>query len=144
LNAALHAVEENLNRCRIASKVTSRDNHRCIFWPLLLQPYVENAIVHGIRNKEQGQGRLVIDITLKNNQVIVVIADNGIGRKRSRRLHEENKTIHQSIGMNVTEKRIQLLGLLERNNITLTITDLTEDEDTGTRVEIILPYSVHL
>jgi len=112
--------------------------------PLLLQPYVENAIVHGIRNKEHGLGRLVIDISMRNNQVVVVIADNGVGRKRSRQLQEENKRVHQSIAMNVTEKRIQLLRLLERNSIALTITDLTGDEDAGTRVELVLPYNVHI
>lgn len=112
--------------------------------PLLLQPYVENAIIHGIRNNDQRPGRLIIDMSLKNDQVIIVIADNGIGRKRSRQLQEENRRTHQSMGMNVTEKRIQLLQLLERNDITLKITDLTDDENTGTRVEIILPYNVHM
>jgi two-component sensor histidine kinase len=107
--------------------------------PLLLQPYIENAIVHGLRNKENGEGRLFVQIKKDHDEIVALVEDNGIGRERSMQLNEENKKPHQSLGMKVTAKRIDLLRMVNQNKISVCITDLQSGHDTGTVVRIILP-----
>jgi len=107
--------------------------------PLLLQPYVENAIVHGLRHKESGGGIVALYIKKKADHVAIVIEDNGIGRAKARAIGKHNSGTHQPIGLNITGKRIDLLKLTNGDNISLTITDLCEGEEPGTRVLIQLP-----
>jgi hypothetical protein len=109
--------------------------------PLLLQPYIENAIIHGLRNKENGDGRLLVQIKKDHDEIVATVEDNGIGRERSMRLNEENKKPHQSLGMKVTAKRIDLLRLVNQK-ISIHISDLKSGNDTGTLVKIILPQDL--
>ena len=107
--------------------------------PLLLQPYIENAIVHGLRNKENGQGKLLVCINKEGNRIKVIIEDNGIGRAAAAVLNEANKKPHQQLGMKVTGKRIDLLQLANDKQVEFKIEDVYPQGDTGTRVTIILP-----
>jgi sensor histidine kinase YesM len=109
--------------------------------PLLLQPFVENAIVHGLRNKENANGFLLIDIRKAANSINFRIEDNGIGRKASLILNSENQKPHQPMGMRVTAKRIDLLKMTNRNKIIIEVSDLypEQTQDRGTRVSIVLP-----
>ena len=113
------------------------DNYRIP--PLLIQPYVENAIVHGLRHKESGQGRLGIHVRKEGNYVLITIEDNGIGRTRAKEFNQENRKPHQPIGMNVTGKRIDLLRMINLYKVGIDISDPEKGEDTGTRVTITLP-----
>ena len=108
--------------------------------PLLLQPYIENAIVHGLRNKENEPGRLLVCIKKDNDKIIATIEDNGIGRKKAMQLNEENKKPHEHLGMKVTGKRIGLLQMMNDNKVEIDINDIDNKNETGTRVTIILPY----
>jgi ligand-binding sensor domain-containing protein/two-component sensor histidine kinase len=108
--------------------------------PLLLQPYVENAIVHGLRNKENEKGTLFVSIEKDEDKVIITIEDNGVGRKKSMLLNAENKKSHEHLGMKVTNKRIDLLRLINHNKVGFYINDITNEDETGTRVTIALPY----
>lgn len=107
--------------------------------PLLLQPYVENAIVHGLRHKEDGPGKLIVSMKNENGKLSVWIEDNGVGRKRSAEINKENHKSHKQIGMQVTEKRIELLRTINPADIQLTITDLNDKKETGTIVHLTLP-----
>jgi LytS/YehU family sensor histidine kinase len=108
--------------------------------PLLLQPYIENAVVHGLRHIEDGVGKLLITMKNKNGKLFVTIEDNGIGRKRAEAINRENSKPHQQLGMKVTEKRIELFKAIDPNaGIQLEIKDLNDEENTGTIVEITLP-----
>ncbi|MEL6923778.1 MAG: histidine kinase, partial [Bacteroidota bacterium] len=86
--------------------------------PLILQPYVENAIWHGIMHKENGQGHLQIDITrlhaddTEQDMLRFVIEDNGIGREKAQALKSRSATRHKSFGMQITRNRIALANEL--------------------------------
>jgi anti-sigma regulatory factor (Ser/Thr protein kinase) len=110
--------------------------------PLLLQPYVENAILHGLRNKEKGAGRLLISIKKSNGKIMATVEDNGIGRKKSMLINEVNKKPHEHLGMKVTSKRIDLLQMINHNEVEVYIEDACQEEETGTRVTILLPQHI--
>lgn len=104
---------------------------------MLLQPYLENAIWHGLRYKE-GKGFLKLDFKLKNNMVKVIVDDNGIGLTKSKELKTTNQKVHESRGMTNTRERISLLNELYKKNISLKISE-KENPETGTRIEISFP-----
>ena len=108
--------------------------------PLLLQPYVENAIVHGLRNRESGRGKLLVRIKNHEGKIVITIEDNGIGRKNAMRLNNENKKPHDHLGMKMTGKRIDLLKTMNHNQVEIFVSDVYEDDETGTRINIKLPY----
>jgi two-component sensor histidine kinase len=98
--------------------------------PLLLQPFVENAILHGI--VPQGEGRISIRAAVRENQVEITIEDNGIGRAAS----AANKPFsHKSAGLEVTRSRLSLLHASDNEEF-FTVSDVIPH---GTRVSILLP-----
>lgn len=106
--------------------------------PLLLQPFVENAIWHGLVHKEEG-GILQINITSPNDDHLKVeIIDNGIGRQQSAELKSKSATSRKSFGMKVTNERIELINHLYNSETLLTITDLYDKagRPAGTRVTL--------
>jgi hypothetical protein len=105
---------------------------------LLLQPYVENCIRHGLRYKTDGTGKIEISFSLKQGALCCIIKDNGIGRKKAAEFKSRQHIEYQSKGMNLTSKRIQLLNTMEENNISVMIQDLKNDDETpaGTLVQI--------
>ncbi len=107
--------------------------------PLLLQPYVENAIWHGIMNKK-GKGKIVISATLNNNRVLCCIQDDGVGRKKTMELKEKNK-YRKSLGNSITAKRIELANKVFNQTIEVNIIDLISPEGSalGTKVELTIP-----
>ena len=105
---------------------------------LLLQPYIENAINHGLYNK-QDKGFLFINIFEDNNCIYFRIEDNGIGRKAAMELRKKNFPSHRSMGVKLTEERLRLIN--EEQHITCRIEDLEEDnKPAGTRVTIGMAY----
>jgi sensor histidine kinase YesM len=110
--------------------------------PLLLQPYVENAIWHGLMHKEQG-GKIDIDIYMKDNKSLleINIIDNGIGRARSAELKSKTVTKHKSYGMKVTSERIALINQIYKTGADVKIFDLNDAEGnaSGTKVTIQIP-----
>ncbi len=112
--------------------------------PLLMQPYVENAILHGL-NPLPHKGKLSIDLQSKNNFLICTIKDNGIGREKSneiRRTMPQNK--HKSLGMKITEDRLKILNEINRSQLSVIITDLKDAQGnaTGTQVQLFVPISI--
>jgi len=109
--------------------------------PLLLQPYVENAIWHGLMHKDEGKKTLEILVNEDENSLFIVIEDNGIGREKAMEIKQSQLHIHKSAGMEITNSRISLTNELYGKNITLNIIDLKDNngEGTGTRVEIKIP-----
>jgi len=105
---------------------------------MLVQPFVENAIKHGLMPKKSN-GNLIVSFTKVDHQLKVMVEDNGIGRKMA----AESKSAHQSAGMNITVSRLQMLNKRVRLDMKLTITDLMnqENEAAGTRVEFFVPIT---
>ncbi len=111
---------------------------------LLLQPYVENAIIHGLRNAE-GMGMLHIHIQAKEKLLVCSITDNGIGREKSAEI-QKNKTNNKSRGTSITEQRLNVINRHSSTPTQVSITDLYDDygSPTGTRVDISLPLQYEL
>ena len=106
--------------------------------PMLLQPYIENAVWHGLRYKLQ-KGHLYIDIQKKNHsEITITIADDGIGRERSRNLKTENQKKHNSKGMSNIKKRVAILNDMYQDKVDVSISNYQEAEDAGTKVVVTL------
>jgi tetratricopeptide (TPR) repeat protein len=105
--------------------------------PMLLQPYIENAIWHGLRYRED-KGFLKILVQQHTNDLLeIIIEDNGIGRRKSAELKTSNQKKQKSKGMGNIKKRIHILNDMYKNKVEVSITDLNEDQ-TGTRVSLKL------
>lgn len=105
--------------------------------PMLLQPYIENAIWHGLRYRET-KGFLKIAVgQVTENMLEIVIVDNGIGRTQSAALKTNNQRKQKSKGMGNIKKRIQILNDMYKNRVDVSITDLNADR-TGTKVSLKL------
>lgn len=105
---------------------------------MLIQPNLENAIWHGLRYLDT-IGLLQLTIALGNNRITVTIDDNGIGLKKSDELKTRNQKAHDSLGLKNTEQRIALLNNLYRTAISFSIREKTDQDETGTVVELVFP-----
>lgn len=107
---------------------------------MLLQPYVENAILHGLV-PDNKKGMLSIRFFMSESFLHAVIEDTGIGRKRSAEINEQSRKAHASMGMKITRDRLKLMGDVQQTSYTSVITDLVDGEGRalGTRVEISWP-----
>lgn len=108
--------------------------------PMLIQPFLENAIWHGLLHKES-KGKLKIEFQLINNKDLrVIVEDDGIGRARSLEISSQRKG-RVSTGIDLITERISLINRLNSTNLSLFITDLYDDarQASGTRVELIFP-----
>lgn len=109
---------------------------------MLIQPYVENAIKHGLLHRKTNRVLQII-FEKKDDYLKVIIDDNGIGRKRSEEINKSNQRRHQSFALAANKKRLDILKQ-HFNNINLTIIDKISPlgEPEGTRVIITLPIQI--
>ncbi len=106
--------------------------------PMLLQPYIENAIWHGLRYKIS-KGILNVNVNMKNDIIDIVIEDNGIGRKESLGRKTMHQREHKATGMKNTAKRMSIIEELYKTKYSIDISDAFSDQtDKGTRVHIKL------
>jgi two-component sensor histidine kinase len=105
---------------------------------MILQPFIENAIWHGFGHKRDGSDLLVIRFGMRNNDIIITITDNGIGRKRALALRKPN---HKSKGLQLVKERIDILNYNNSRKIELKIEDLEDEHGNhpGTHVIIKIP-----
>ena len=109
--------------------------------PMLVQPYVENAIWHGLRYKET-KGELKVQINTEGQDLSILITDDGIGRKRSQEIKTKHQNKHNSTGIKNTEKRIELIREVYGQNYQVEISDLSaKEKDVGTRVALLISKS---
>jgi tetratricopeptide (TPR) repeat protein len=109
---------------------------------MMLQPYIENAIWHGLSNKK-GDRKLQVRIHENTNATEFEIEDNGIGRKKAAEIKSLYRKGHTSKGMELLSKRFNLLSKEYGEAIQTTVTDLGDNGDaTGTLVKIDVPFSL--
>ena len=108
--------------------------------PLLIQPYVENAIWHGLMHKK-GKGHLDIDITQQQSTLTCKITDDGIGRKKATELKKESASTHMSMGMQITAERLAMLQQ-QNNEPEIRIIDLILPDGSPGGTEVILKIPV--
>lgn len=77
--------------------------------PLLIQPFVENAVWHGLMHKEE-RGSLLLRLQVRGDVLTCIVRDNGVGRKRAGMLKSKSAEKHKSMGMQITAERMALLG----------------------------------
>jgi ligand-binding sensor domain-containing protein len=122
----------------IASDVNTAEYH---IPPMILQPFVENSVRHGLRFRRDRDGVVSIHIKKENNYLVCVLEDNGIGRKAALKFKSVNAIEYQSKGMSLTAERIAMLNKDNEHKITMHIEDLEDDQHKalGTRVTISFP-----
>jgi len=109
--------------------------------PLIIQPFVENAIWHGLMHLKERQGSLTITFDKENDMLKCTVEDNGIGRKKSQELREEAR--HEPMGLSITHERVYLLNEVYHIAISVAVTDKTDEQGnpTGTAVTIKMPLN---
>jgi|WetSurMetagenome_2_1015567.scaffolds.fasta_scaffold05538_6 tetratricopeptide (TPR) repeat protein len=107
---------------------------------MLIQPYVENSISHGLMPSE-GKGMVKIALKLENEYISCTIEDNGIGREASHELKRKKENNHNSLGTRIVASRLDLVNALYGTSLKTIYTDLKNinGEPEGTRVEIQIP-----
>lgn len=108
---------------------------------MILQPYIENAIWHGLSHKENDK-RLQIRINNKDGSTKYEVEDNGVGRKRSAELKSLYRKEHKSKGMELLSKRFRLLAREYGAEVETTITDIMNGKGSGTIVTIKVPNKI--
>ncbi len=109
--------------------------------PLLLQPYVENAIWHGLMHKPEG-GTVRVQVTLpQDNLLQLTITDDGVGRARAAELRSKSASHRKSFGLKMTSERIALVNQLYQTHTQVLIEDLvdTDGQPAGTEVVLQIP-----
>lgn len=115
---------------RVAENI---DQHNTLIPPLILQPFVENSIWHGIANKD-GDGEINISIYKKDGMINCVVEDNGEGMKALKDVAHEKK----SLGMKITKARIDILNKIKNANASVSI----KNKEQGVRAEVKLPLEL--
>lgn len=110
---------------------------------LLIQPYVENSIVHGLAHSDRNDLYLKVTAAAEGELIHYTIEDNGIGRAQAALYNVKNRPRHVSVGLRITEDRVQLHNKGEDIKEAIRITDLTDadGQPAGTRVEIFIKAS---
>lgn len=110
--------------------------------PMLIQPYVENSMRHGMRHKTKGKGLIHIRFRHEGDRLSAMIEDNGIGRKKAATFKTREHIEYQSKGMSLTADRVRMINARYKQPIRVEVFDLEDEagEASGTRVVITLPF----
>jgi tetratricopeptide (TPR) repeat protein len=103
--------------------------------PMLIQPYIENAVWHGLRYKNE-KGKLLLHFYRQNRHLVAEITDDGIGRQRSAELKTENQKKHNSTGLKNIEERLAIINKVYQLDYRVHIEDR---KNNGTQVSVYLP-----
>jgi len=114
------------------------DTDGIIVPPLLLQPFAENAIWHGLLHSDKPNKELLVRISEEEDACVFTIEDNGVGRDKAREMKSRSATAKKSFGMQITNKRVELFNKNFASQIEIDVRDLVspDGEAAGTAVEI--------
>jgi sensor histidine kinase YesM len=109
---------------------------------MIVQPYIENAIIHGLLHKPT-RGNITIDFRLRGSRIICTVTDDGIGREKSMELEQQSGIRKKSKGMLITKERLEILSRQSNDEFSVKIIDLKDEHgnSSGTKVEIVIFYS---
>jgi ligand-binding sensor domain-containing protein len=112
---------------------------------MLLQPYVENAVNHGLRHLTNEKGKLIVSCRTQESGIVCIIDDNGIGIEEARKF-SRRPAGYTSMGMTITRQRIETINKLYNTDIVITVTDkrLLNENLHGTLIEINIPLNTEL
>lgn len=108
--------------------------------PMLIQPFVENALWHGLRQKE-GEKKLCVSFSSDDKNIYIAIEDNGIGREAARTFNHNPEIKKQSLGIKISEEEMQMIATLSNQKPQIIIEDLYSEagKPVGTRVKLTVP-----
>jgi len=108
---------------------------------LILQPFIENAIWHGLSPKKEKKKLIVTIEGYKQTHIIISILDNGVGRKKSAEIKQNKIHKKDSLGIKINEERLRNFSSEYLNNYSLAFIDLFDDNNlaSGTQVTIMIP-----
>jgi len=109
--------------------------------PLILQPYVENAIWHGLMHKEE-RGQLDVEVMEEDDHLYFKITDNGIGREKAAALSSKSATRHKSMGLRITAHRIAIIQNSQPLESPVTINDLVNADGNASGTEVVIKMPV--
>lgn len=123
---------------QVADSVPVSDIH---IPPMILQPYLENSVRHGIRYRKDKEGLIIIRMMKEKGYLVCVIEDNGVGRLTTSQFNSKNAVEYQSKGMSLTADRIAMMNKDSTEKIRVSIDDLTNTamEGIGTRITVRFP-----
>ncbi len=113
------------------------DEEEILIPPMLSQPFIENAIEHGIRHLQDRKGNVLVSFKQENDNLMLEIKDDGVGRTVSHEVNESVRKNHVSYSTNITNERIDLFKRKYKKNINFTIADLA----VGTKVTFEIPLT---
>jgi LytS/YehU family sensor histidine kinase len=107
---------------------------------LLLQPFIENAIIHGLVPKKEN-GLITINFDIENDNFCCEIMDNGIGIFTSQKGKENLVNVHKSMALSITKKRLKMMETILQKETFLQISEITNDENeiAGTKIILKIP-----
>jgi ligand-binding sensor domain-containing protein len=110
--------------------------------PMIVQPYIENAIIHGLLHKNV-KGNIKVEFRLKDDKIHCTVTDDGIGRKRSAEILQRQGIRRQSSGMHITRARLELLNQDNKEEYNVRVTDLEDKHGNplGTKVEMFIQFT---
>jgi len=108
--------------------------------PMIIQPYIENAILHGVAHKTE-KGHILVSLKPEKDQLQCIIEDDGIGRQRAAQLKSKRISAHTSVGLKVTEERLQLISERTGKAASATVIDNFDEagQPAGTKIIVCLP-----
>ncbi|MEX1001359.1 MAG: histidine kinase [Crocinitomicaceae bacterium] len=107
--------------------------------PMILQPYLENTVVHGIGHLKTG-GKITLKITQSGEHLNCLITDNGIGREASQKINKKYKGDSQSWAMILTGKRLDILSQLEERKYEVIVKDILNKNGAINGTEVVLNF----
>jgi len=131
------------NKFELDLKISPELNREMIHIPpLIIQPYVENAIWHGLLHKKEGTAILSINCWKQEDMLYLQIEDNGIGRVASSNMNKNGLTSHKSHGLKVTGERLQILNQVYNVDASVNIIDLLFDDHQSAGTQVTLRMKI--
>jgi ligand-binding sensor domain-containing protein len=113
--------------------------------PMIVQPYIENAIIHGLLHKPT-KGKIDIAFKHDGEKLICTVTDDGVGRERSMEIAKNSGIVRKSRGMLITQARLEILNRQSKDEFSVKVTDLKDEagNPTGTKIELIFHFKEEL
>jgi LytS/YehU family sensor histidine kinase len=118
----------------------------CYIPPMLIQPYVENSIRHGLRHRKGGMGYIRLSICqsqrAERQALTIIVEDNGIGRKRSAQYQTAQHIEYQSRGMTMTAERIRMINAAYGEDIRVEVVDLEDAAGLPAGTRVVMQFRI--
>ena len=110
---------------------------------VMIQPFVENAILHGLRHKKDGDGLLKLQFSARDHIVECRIQDNGIGREESAMINKAKDKLYKSQALNIIDEKVRALKEINNVDISITIEDNSKDDGKGTGTTVTILFGLN-